>query len=67
MDVQSIPLHELQEQANQLADRCRSCAATGDDAGDAAAFEQLLPLLNELERRTTWIDPPMAIIDPHLK
>lgn len=62
-----LPLAELRARANQIADRCRACAAAGDDAGDAAAFEQLLPLLNELERRSSKsAEPPLITIDPHL-
>lgn len=65
--LQSLPLAELHARANQLADRCRSCAAAGDDAGDAAAFEQLLPVLAELERRHEQPAPSALVtINPHL-
>ena len=60
-----LPLAELRARANELADRCRACAAAGDDAGDAAAFEQLLPLINELERRSSEpAEPPLVMINP---
>ena len=65
--LQSLSLAELHARANQIADRCRAGAAVGDAAGDAAAFEQLLPLLNELERRSSKAAEPLTTIDPHLK
>ena len=47
----SLSTGELTAEANRLADVCRGAASRGDHAADAAAFEQLLPILGELERR----------------
>lgn len=65
-DLAFLTLEDLQARANALADRCRNCAAIGDHTGDAAAFEQLLPVLAELERRVEACPQPVAQIDPHL-
>jgi hypothetical protein len=52
-DLPLLPTEELAALANQMADTCRAAAGRGDHAADAAAFEQLLLLLGELERRET--------------
>lgn len=66
--LQSLPLAELHARANQLADRCRQAAAAGDSGADGAAFEQLLSLLREIERRSPEpAEPTLVTIDPHLR
>jgi len=56
-DLQLLPLGDLHARANRLAGICRAAAERGDDAADAAAFEELLPILAEISAREDAVDP----------
>ena len=56
MELPNMTVPGLQALANRLADDCRKAAARGDRAADSAAFEQLLPVLAELNRREEAAD-----------
>lgn len=51
MSLSGLSLAELQARVAFLADTCQEAAGRGDDVVDDAAFEELLPLLAELEDR----------------
>ena len=56
MELPNMTVPGLQALANRLADNCRRAAARGDHAADSAAFERLLPVLAELNRREEAAD-----------
>jgi hypothetical protein len=56
MGLLDMTVPGLQALANRLADDCRKAAARGDHAADNAAFERLLPVLAELNRREEAAD-----------